>query len=136
MNQTEHRIQSAGVKLCRQAFPICNRLLFAVPNGGARDAITGKRLKDEGVTRGAWDLFLAVVNRFYLDKDESTYWCVTSGNMGLWIEVKDPKYRTRKNGGLTGDQVEFGDAVEKQGYTTRVCYSAQEIFDAVREYLG
>lgn len=33
-------------------------LLFAIPNGGARDRITGKRLKDEGVRAGIPDICL------------------------------------------------------------------------------
>jgi hypothetical protein len=35
------------------------RLLFAIPNGGARNPITGAVLKAEGVRRGVPDLFLA-----------------------------------------------------------------------------
>jgi hypothetical protein len=45
MNDDEHRIQSEAVKHARLRWPICRTHLFAIPNGGARDAITGKRLK-------------------------------------------------------------------------------------------
>ena len=39
--------------------------LFAVPNGGRRDAVTGARLKAEGVTPGVADLILLRSNRRY-----------------------------------------------------------------------
>ena len=60
MKLTEHRIQ-AGLfkwfKLASARHPEL-ALLFAIPNGGARDPITGAMLKAEGVKRGVPDLFL------------------------------------------------------------------------------
>lgn len=38
-------------------------VLFAIPNGGARDAITGRMLKEEGVEAGAPDLFCAALGK-------------------------------------------------------------------------
>lgn len=52
-----HLMRWAG--LMRQQFPEL-ALLYAIPNGGARDVRTGKRLKDEGVRRGVPDLCLPV----------------------------------------------------------------------------
>ena len=46
----EHRIQSACVRWFRLKYPKLKNVLFAVPNGGRRDAITGARLKEEGGT--------------------------------------------------------------------------------------
>jgi len=61
----EHRIQSACVRWFRLKYPKLKNVLFAVPNGGRRDAITGARLKEEGATSGVSDLILLKSNRFY-----------------------------------------------------------------------
>lgn len=61
----EHRIQSACVRWFRLKYPKLKNVLFAVPNGGRRDAITGARLKDEGMLPGVADLILLKSNRFY-----------------------------------------------------------------------
>lgn len=71
----EHRIQSACVRWFRLKYPKLKNVLFAVPYGGRRDAITGARLKEEGATSGVSDLILLKSNRFY---------------GGLCIEMKKP----------------------------------------------
>ena len=43
----EHRIQCSCVRWFRLEYPELRRMLFAVPNGGRRDAVTGQKLKDE-----------------------------------------------------------------------------------------
>ena len=58
MRDEEHRLQSACVRWFRYQFPALAHSLFAVPNGGRRDAATGARLKDEGVLAGVSDLVL------------------------------------------------------------------------------
>lgn len=55
----EHKLQVDAIDIFRLAFPKLKRRLFAVPNGGARNAVTGAKLKAEGVLAGVWDLFLA-----------------------------------------------------------------------------
>ena len=45
----EHRLQCGCVSWFCLQYPAWRGLLFAVPNGGRRDGITGKKLKDEGV---------------------------------------------------------------------------------------
>ena len=65
MNDAEHREQ---VKLFAWAeWERIDRpelgLLFAVPNGGRRDAVTGARLKAEGVKAGVPDVWLPVARR-------------------------------------------------------------------------
>ena len=60
----EHRIQAALFKWARYSAaetPVL-RLMFAIPNGGARDAITGAILKAEGVKPGVPDVFLPVAS--------------------------------------------------------------------------
>lgn len=58
MRCDEHRLQCACVRWFRYQYPQLYLLLFAVPNGGARDAVTGARLKAEGVVAGIADLIL------------------------------------------------------------------------------
>lgn len=124
----EHTIQTNGVALCRQVFPICCDLLYAVPNGGARDAVTGKRLKDEGVLPGVFDLALDVTK---MTDDGSLILFIP----GLKIEVKTPAAYRKKNHGLTPEQMAYKANVELHGYKTAIVCSSQMLFDVVREYL-
>jgi len=121
-NNEEHKIQCGIVDW--YDLTIGDGLLFAIPNGGARDARTGAMLKAEGVRKGVWDLFLAkpclnVVPWFH----------------GLWIEVKTPKRRTTARGGLTIEQNRFWAMVRLNGYKTEVVYTTQEGIDAIARYL-
>ena len=54
----EHRIQQACVQWFNFRHPHLRGRLFAVPNGGRRDGVTGARLKAEGVVAGVSDLIL------------------------------------------------------------------------------
>ena len=45
----EHSIQVACVEWFRYSYPMLSKRLFAVPNGGRRDAVTGAKMKAEGV---------------------------------------------------------------------------------------
>lgn len=89
--------------------------LFAVPNGGARDAITGSRLKAEGVRRGALDLILAKpMDQFH----------------GLFIEMKVGINR------LTDEQKEFTAYLLSVGYMASAHWSADSAITAIKEYLA
>jgi len=59
----EHGLQVAIVSYLR----INHIFVVAIPNGGRRDAITGSRLKSEGVVAGAPDLVLIL-------EDGETVW--------------------------------------------------------------
>lgn len=74
----EHRIQVSCVRWFRLKYPHLFARLFAVPNGGRRDGVTGARLKAEGVLPGVADLILLVPNAKY---------------HALLIEMKTPKGR-------------------------------------------
>jgi len=76
---------------------------------GARNAITGRRLKDEGVKPGVPDLFIP----YY----------------ALFIEMKAPK------GKLTEVQKEWHKKLDVCGYNVITCYSAEEAIKAVGAYL-
>lgn len=110
----EHRIQCACVKWFRLQYPKYAKLLYAIPNGSRRDAITGKLLKDEGVIRGVSDLNLDMPNRFY---------------HGLRIEMKTP------TGVQSKEQKEFQFEVEKQGFRYIVCRSLNDFIKAITIYI-
>lgn len=116
MRDAEHRTQTACVWWFRCQYPSLAGLLFAIPNGGARDVVTGKRLKDEGVLAGVADLFLSVPGR--------------DGSHGLYIEMKTPK------GVQSEAQKTFQTRVEAQGYTYRVCRSFDDFSACVAAHLG
>ncbi len=76
-------------------------LLFAIPNGGRRDAVTGAKLKAEGVKAGVPDLFLPVPSGpFY----------------GLFIEMKIPGNRVSR------EQAQWLRQLSASGYRAEVCY--------------
>ena len=110
----EHKLQCACVKWFRCRYRKYSRLLYAVPNGSRRDAITGKILKDEGVVRGVSDLNLDMPNRFY---------------HGLRIEMKTPK------GTQSKEQKEFQAEVEAQGFKYIICRSLDEFIKDVTIYI-
>ncbi len=70
-------------------------LLFAIPNGGRRDAVTGARLK-----AGVPDLFLPVARR---------------GFHGLFIELKAP------GGAASPEQRGWIARLRQAGYSAEVC---------------
>lgn len=115
-SEREHREQSAVVQWARfhaKRYPELD-LLFAVPNGGARNKVTAAKLKREGVRRGVWDLWLPV---------RRSPWS------GLVVEMKI------KPNGLTPDQGEFGAAIADQGFQTIVAYTWTEAVEAIESYL-
>ena len=76
------------------------KYLFHVPNGGARDAITGARLKAQGVKTGVPDIYLDVARGSW---------------HGLRIELK-------AHGGRTSDdQHNWILNLQVQGYYAQVC---------------
>ena len=91
-------------------------LLFAVPNGGARDVITGARLKQEGVKRGVPDLVLPVAKQGY---------------HGLAIELK------RERGGqVSPEQRWWHEQLREQGWRVEVCMGYKAAWTVLEDYLG
>lgn len=111
----EHRIQVSCVRWFRMAHPQLAYRLFAVPNGGRRDGVTGARLKAEGVLAGVADLILLVPN---------------AGYHALLIEMKTPKGRQSES------QKAWQQEVCAEGeYKYVVCRSLEEFVREVEEYL-
>lgn len=122
-NNEEHLIQCGIVEWYDLMYG--DGMLFAIPNGGARDARTGAMLKREGVRAGVWDLFLAVPDV------SGVPWF-----HGLWVEVKVPARRSKPGGGLTTLQERFGQRARANGYRCEVVYTTQDGIDVISRYLA
>ena len=111
----EHKLQCACVRWFRLKFPKLRNILFAVPNGGRRDAVTGAKLKEEGATSGVSDLILLRSNRFY---------------GALCVEIKKP------GGYQSPAQKEWQKDAEANGAKYVVCRSLDEFMKVVTDYLN
>jgi hypothetical protein len=76
-------------------------LLYAIPNGGDRNAVVGAKLKAEGVRKGMLDLCLPVASH---------------GFHGLYCELKVGKNKP------TVEQLAWIDALTLNGYFVTVVY--------------
>jgi len=101
--------------------------MFAIPNGGLRDMRTAVNLKAEGVKAGVPDIFLPYAWS-ELQHGVRTY-------HGCFIEMKQEKYRNRKNGGCSDEQIDFIEYMVSTGYYCKVCYSWEEARDVLINYL-
>lgn len=114
---SEHQEQVALFRwaaVARTTYPALD-LMFAIPNGGKRDAITGAVMKREGVKKGTPDLMLPVPRGEY---------------HGLFIELKRVK-----GGVLTKEQQAFLMALTAKGYKADVCRGWEEAKKVIEEYL-
>lgn len=111
----EHRIQVACVRWFKQQYPFFAHNLFAVPNGGRRDAVTGARLKAEGVLAGVADLILLKPNRFY---------------GALLIEMKTRKGKQQQT------QREWQQKIIADGYHYVICRSFDDFRREVNDYIA
>lgn len=111
----EHRIQVACVRWFKQQYPLFAHNLFAVPNGGRRDAVTGARLKAEGVLAGVADLILLKPNRFY---------------GALLIEMKTRKGKQQQT------QREWQQKIIADGYHYVICRSFDDFRREVNDYIA
>lgn len=90
------------------------KLLYHVPNGGKRDAKTGRALKRQGVKAGVPDLCLPVAR---------------GGYHSLYIELKVGKNTTSPK------QKEWIAALRQQGNYVSVCYGWEEAKETIENYL-
>ena len=113
MRNEEHNIQVACVRWFRLQYR--DRLIFAIPNGGARNIITGAMLKAEGATKGVPDLLIPE----------------PSGEMhGLFVEMKTAK------GAIKAEQKEMMRMLEARGYRCAVCRSFDDFRVVVQNYFN
>lgn len=117
--QTEHNLQTACVRWFRYQHPELALCLFAVPNGGARDATTGAKLKAEGATAGVADLLLLAPS--YDNQYHS-----------LAIEMKT----TEKGSAQRESQKLWQQAVEATGTHYVVVRTFEAFQDTIADHLG
>ena len=110
----EHRLQCACVQWFRTQHPKFSHNLFAVPNGGRRDKVTGAKLKAEGVLAGVADLILLKSNADY---------------GALLIEMKTG------SGKQSEVQGRWQKAIEKDGYKYVLCRSLEDFMREINAYL-
>ena len=115
MREREHNLQVACVRWFAMQFPHLAPLLFAIPNGGQRNAIVAAKLKAEGVRAGVPDLFLAVAAGEY---------------HGLFIEMKNGKA-----GRVSESQKVMQAALAAQGYKVVICRTFEAFVQEIRDYL-
>lgn len=89
-------------------------LLFHIPNGGRRDAIEARHLKQQGVKRGVPDLCLPVPR---------------GGYHALYIELKTEKGRVSK------EQRWWLERLNKTGCLAVVCHGWREATWTIENYL-
>lgn len=112
----EHLLQCRCVRWFRLQYPRLAHALFAVPNGGRRDMVTGARLKEEGALAGVSDLILLRPNGQYC---------------ALLIEMKTP------SGRQSTLQREWERLITQGGeYRYVVCRTLDEFVSEVSGYLG
>ena len=115
---TEHQEQAglfAWARLRRAALPELD-MLAAVPNGGARNRVTGAMLKAEGVSAGFPDLGLFVAR---------------NGFHGLFIELK------RRGGGrVSPEQNDWIERLQAQGYKAAIAFGAADAIEIIEAYLS
>lgn len=107
--------------------------MHAIPNGGSRNVAEATKLVATGTRAGVWDIFLpvAIHKKDYKGFGEAFKY----GYHGLYIEMKAPSQRTKKNGGLSDEQIKFGEYAEKAGYYCKVCYNWIEAKYTLMTYL-
>ena len=115
-SEEEHRLQVTCVRWFNLKFPHLRGRLFAVPNGGRRDDVTGARLKAEGVIAGVSDFILLKSNRRY---------------GALLIEMK------RKDGRQSASQRWWQSVItENDEYKYVVCHSFDDFMREVTDFLN
>jgi len=97
------------------------RLLFAIPNGGKRNAWEAKRLKLQGVRAGVPDIFLPVPRGEF---------------GGLFIELKRPIVKGEPKPRLSDEQKFWIKELNDVGYMAVCCYGWIDAKEMIESYLG
>lgn len=92
------------------------RLMFHIPNGGARSKSEAARFKAAGVKAGVPDIFLPAPS---------------GKHSGLFIEMK-----RRKGGRISAEQEIYLKDLAQMGYAVCICYGWEDAADTIKTYLG
>ena len=114
MRDIEHQIQVNCVNYFRLRWR--NSLIFAIPNGGARDIRVAQKLKAEGVLAGVPDLCVPIPK---------------NGYNGLYIEMK-----AGKKGVVSDKQKDIMERLTENGYLCKVCRCFDDFQKVVDDYMG
>ena len=101
----------------RLQYPAVGKLLFAVPNGGARSRTEAAIMKAEGVTAGVTDLILLLGR---------------GGFNALCIEMKT----TDRRSALSDAQIEWRSLTITNGNRHVVCRTLEEFQSEIRWYMA
>lgn len=129
MRHEESEMQQGCVSWFRYQYPSLARLLFAVPNGGGRNAIEAAIQKAEGVTPGVSDVLLLVARKGYHGL------CIEFKRQ--WFEMSkgdNPKLVLKKTY-QEPEQKAWQRLVEEQGYKYAVIRNIGEFIDLINNYL-
>lgn len=126
---TEHAEQTAILQWVKLVWRHdLGRLIFAVPNGGDRQAHVGASMAAEGVKKGVPDLCWPMP-KFALNHHAPAGGIIVEDSRlyaGLWIELKTPKRWTGKdNAGCSEQQIKWHADLIEQGYAVAVAYGWQ-----------
>lgn len=116
---SEHSQQVALFAWCALQNNKYLKWIHAIPNANSHRQVS------EGVRSGVADIFLPVP----MQKGWGEMYA------GLYIELKTKKRRKELNGGLSEDQIKFGQYAIDIGYQWYVCYGWEEARDRIKEYL-
>ncbi|MBO7234094.1 MAG: VRR-NUC domain-containing protein [Paludibacteraceae bacterium] len=114
MNDAEHRLQVSFVRYFRYQYP--KAVIYAIPNGGARNVIVASKLKAEGVLSGVPDLHVPVAR---------------GGYHSLYIELKNGK-----KGRLSENQKAMIATLEGLGHKCIVGRTFDELKEEVDKYMA
>ena len=113
----ESHMQRMCVGWFRFQYPAVGKLLFAVPNGGARSRTEAAIMKAEGVTAGVTDLILLLGR---------------GGFNALCIEMKT----TDRRSALSDAQIEWRSLTITNGNRHVVCRTLEEFQSEIRWYMA
>jgi len=108
-------------RFCRVGNKRLFDLLYAIPNGGKRNAREAARMKAQGVKAGVSDIHLPIACGEFI---------------GLWIELKKPIVKGQSKPRLSDAQKNWLELMAACGHRAVVCYGFDEAKCAIEDYLS